>query len=205
MLAFRTCTVVVSAGLRGESILCKLPAAFRYWGMVPPKIPGSDQSYVKRAAARVSLDKCMEHTRETFIRMEPAFKTGEVRMRCLLQTKYTIHCTSCSSLFRFEPLQPTTVRMPGHFCPNCGAGPSLNGEPGGVLRTMDPQLDYWELVAAEIGLDSDTTLAQVIHSLWLEDKHATTKFVEYVQSIQSEIDSAKGSEPSIGEAHSEAS
>jgi hypothetical protein len=35
---------------------------------------------------------------------------------------------------------------------------------------MDPQLDYWELVAAEIGLEDDTRLAQAIHSLWLEDK-----------------------------------
>jgi hypothetical protein len=53
---------------------------------------------------------------------------------------------------------------------------------------MDPQLDYWELVAAEIGLEDDTRLAQAIHSLWLEDKKATTRFVEYVQSIQAEME-----------------
>src|SRR5688572_4956525 len=153
MVFVRTCGIVLENN-KGHPVLCLKPAAFRYSGLVPKKIKGSDQTYATRAKERVTIDTCMDHTRRIFITMEPAFRDGEVRMRCLLQTKLTIHCKVCSSVFRFEPLPPTTLKMPGRFCPNCGAGSNK----GDVLTSIDPQLDYWDLVSQEIGLEGDPQL-----------------------------------------------
>lgn len=170
-----TCGVVVSVEYNGTPHFCGVNAAFRYTGLVPLKT-NENQTVALKLRGRMVLDECMDHSRLTFINMEPALRDQTATMRCLVQTRLTIRCTACQSVFRFEPLAPTVVKAPGNFCPNCGAKSSAT--------TFDPQLDYWELIATQLDLADDVKLTQQIHSLWLRDRTATSKFIDYVTEIQ---------------------
>lgn len=174
----------------GASVrLCGDDAVFRYIGPVQVR---SGETYVHalQRRGRTVVDLCMDHTRLFFVGMEPALKDGIAVMRCLVQTKLTLHCQSCQSLFRFEPLRPNVVRtaaqpsqhdgyylIPNHFCPNCGSA---------AIAQFDPSLDYWELLSAK--LDLPTYLTPKLFSLYQADKTATAKFVDYIQQILSELD-----------------
>lgn len=169
--------------------ICGESAYFRYTGLVHVK---SGETYIHAIMrrGRTVVDLCMEHSRDVFINMEPALKDGSAQMRCLVQTKLTLHCTACQSLFRFEPLRPTVVKrastasmhngytlIPNHFCPNCGSP---------ATAEFNPALDYWEVLSNSLNLDMQDT--QQIYSLFLADKTATSKFVDYVTSIMKELD-----------------
>ena len=169
---------VVTRHINSTHELCGQPAAFRYSGLVPLKVTGpAGDTIAARLKARIIIDECMEHARETFIAMEPALRDHTAVMRCLVQTKLTIRCNACHSLFRFEPLRPTVHKQPGRFCPNCGAA--------STSTTFDPTLDYWELVAQSFPPEWElpVSLIQTIYSHWLKDRTATAEFVNYITSI----------------------
>lgn len=169
MVPTLTCGVLKRVDDNGIPHLCNDPAYFRYKGLAS----------VDPDKGQVIVDQCLSHSRSTFQRMEPALKDGLVTMRCLVQTKMTIRCHKCKSVFRFEPLAPTVVRAPGRFCPNCGT------TAGDVSTTVDPELDYWEIISAD--LDLPTGLVKQIYSIWLADRTATNKFVQYVTEIQATL------------------
>jgi hypothetical protein len=135
----------------------------------------------------------MEHSRVRFIDMEPALKTGQATMRRLEGTKLTLHCKACHSLFRFEPLKPVVVRgadeasqsngyfpVPSHFCPVCGSP---------ATAEINPELDYWEIIAGELGLP--VGLTTTVYSMWMKDRRADGKFIDYIQTILRELDDAE--------------
>ena len=175
-VANATCGVSVIRD--GRLIFCGEPAAFDYQGLVTPRSGETYQLALKRRG-KVHEMRCMEHTRETFTRMEPALRDGSASLRCIIHERLTIYCRSCQSLFRFEPLPPTTVKMPGKFCPNC-ARPT-------VVR-LDPTLDYWEIISEALGLGASSALFTArLHSEWIKDRTATAAFVEYISSIMEEL------------------
>lgn len=189
----RTCTLEVmrSGGLN----FCGGPASFHYRGIVQVR-QGETYLHALARRGRISHDLCMDHTRDVFIRMEPALRDGSASVQCLEFTKLTLYCKACVSTFRLQPLNPVTVRsaaqasqsngyflIPNHFCPNCG-------QP--CVSTFDPTLDWWELTIGAIDptnqLQLNPQLVQEIYAAWQRDPTATSKFVEYVQSIISELD-----------------
>lgn len=183
----RTCGEVVLK--RGAMQFCAEPAAFHYSGIV--KIKGAEtREHAIERRGQNHVDLCMEHSRERFIDMEPALKTGQVTMRCLEFTKLTLLCSSCHSLFRYEPLKPVVVRgadeqslsngyfpIPHHFCPVCGCP---------AVAEYNAELDYWEIIAGQLGLPVSLTIK--VYSHWLRDRTATSKFIEYIQAIMKEMD-----------------
>src|SRR5216683_3190265 len=146
-----TCGVVIGSSLSDVPKLCGEPASFRYTGLVPLR-HNENQTEAIRLRGRIVVDECMDHTRETLIRMEPALKEHSATMRCLVQTRLTIRCDACHSVFRFEPVAPTVHKAPGRFCPNCGIQ--------ATSTTNDPALDYWELISQALNLPP--TLVQQI-------------------------------------------
>lgn len=184
----RTCTEAIVS--RGELRFCEQPASFHYTGILKPR-PGLTLAHTLERYGRMNKDLCMEHSRETFINMEPALQDGSATMRCLEFTKLTLTCNSCKSIFRFEPLRPVMVRtanveseqghyfpIPNHYCPVCGKQ---------TVAKFDPTLDYWEIISSRLDLPVELTLQ--IYSHWMKDALATAQFVEYVQSVLAELDS----------------
>lgn len=171
-MVLSTCGTVV-----GITKLCGEPAYFRYVGIKAVILGETEAQWAARG--RVVVDQCMDHARETFTRMEPALRDHSAQMRCLVFTRLTIHCNSCKSFFRMEPMSPTMHRQPGRHCPNCGEA---------SLAAFDPTLDYWEILAQAIPGDIPPKLLQTIHALWVKDRTATAKFIDYVTSIQQELE-----------------
>jgi hypothetical protein len=183
----RTCGEVILK--RGAMQFCGDKAAFHYSGIVKIK-GGETREHAIERRGRIEIDLCMGHSRERFIDMEPALKSGQATMRCLEFTKLTLQCTKCHSLFRFEPLKPVVVRgadeqsmsngyfpIPNHFCPVCG---------NPAITEVNPELDYWEIIAGQLELPVSLTIE--IYSHWLKDRTATNKFVEYIQALMKELD-----------------
>jgi hypothetical protein len=168
---------------------CGKEAVFHYVGPVSVK-PGETFVHALERRGRVNTDLCIDHSRERFITMEPFLKDGQVTMRCLEFTRLTLTCQSCHSVFRFEPLKPTTVRtaplasqsngyfpIPHHFCPACGSP---------AVAAFNPELDYWEVVAKDLDLPVDVTVDFFNH--WMRDRNTPAKFIEWIKSIQEEVD-----------------
>lgn len=183
----RTCGELVV--LRGAGAFCGEPASFHYSGTIRPR-PGLTLVHTLERFGRIEKDLCLQHSRETFINMEPALRDGTATMRCLEFTKLTLRCTKCNSIFRFEPLRPVMVRssneqspagnyfpIPNHYCPVCGAQ---------AVAEYNPALDYWEIIAAK--LDLPVSLTVQIYSHWMKDAQASAKFIEYIQQILAELD-----------------
>jgi hypothetical protein len=164
-----TCQVVVKYRSWETPTLCGNPASFLYIGVPNYKNPEKIE--------RARLYECMKHIRDTFIKMEPALREGSAVVRCVVQTKLTVHCAACGSLFRFEPLPPTVHKMPGRFCPNCGQS---------AVAFFDPQLDYWELMAKELPGELAAGLVAELHSHWVKDTKTEQQFVEYIKSVWAE-------------------
>ncbi len=157
---------------------CGGNAVFRYEGLVTI---GANETKEEAIAlrGRNTLDLCLDHSRQMFSRMEPALKDGKATMRCLVQDRQTIRCGKCQSTFRFEPLQPTMHKAPGRYCPHCGAQ---------AVTTVDPQLDYWELIVQQLPGELPPYLAARIHSLWIADRTSTAQFIDYVTQIYGELE-----------------
>ena len=172
-MVLATCGIQVS-----ETKLCGLPSAFLYEGIVRPKRNESMAEAIEKRG-QVKVFECLDHARRTFLDMEPALKDGEARMRCVVQVRITIRCDSCNSLYRFEPVPPTMHKMPGKFCPNCG---------NATVRSIDPELDYWELVAASLDdQELPIPLVRKIYTMWMQDPSAKAKFVAYVNEVLAEV------------------
>ena len=174
----RTCGILIS-NPNAPPEFCGHPATFRYEGLI--RIHGHEDVATALALRGQNItDLCMDHSREMFIRMEPALRGHQAVMRCLLFTRVTQQCTACRSLFRTELVPPLLHKEPARFCPNCGASfPN-------VTTTQDPELDYWEIIAET--LDLPTGLTTQIHAHWMRDRTATSAFIDYVHQIQSELD-----------------
>lgn len=174
---------------KGAGQFCAEPASFHYSGTVRPR-PGLTIAHTLERYGRIEKDLCLQHSRETFISMEPALRDGQATMRCLEFTKLTLSCTACNSIFRFEPLRPIMIRtsteesphgnyfpIPNHYCPVCGAR---------SVAEYNPTLDYWEIIATRLDLPVALTLQ--IYSHWMRDSHSTANFIEYVQQVLNELE-----------------
>jgi hypothetical protein len=159
----RTCEQVILN--LGAMQFCGVGAVFHYSGLVKTRGAETRQHAIERRG-RVEVDLCMEHSRVRFIDMEPALKTGQATMRRLEGTKLTLHCKACHSLFRFEPLRPVVVRGADEASQSNGYFP--------VPSHFCP-----------VGLTT------TVYSMWMKDRRADGKFIDYIQTILRELDDAE--------------
>jgi hypothetical protein len=143
---------------------CDLEAPFEYLG---PKL--------KKELYRVRVPMCVDHARDLYNSLEPAFHEGVIIIQPIgVPAKVTTLCKNCGNSFRIEKVGDTFYARPAQYCTYCGTKLPEPARP-------DFNADYFEYLSREFN-NMDQQLLHLLFDAW-DDRKRYPRFRDYVNYV----------------------